>query len=72
MEMELKTSSENYEILKSGSVITFGKNSSINFEINFKEIKFNFNMRLDFIDTEDKKVSINKRVRRRKSNYYRM
>ena len=53
--MNLKISSSNYEVLKSGTIINFEKESSINLKCNFEEINFNFEVEFRFINTESKK-----------------
>ncbi len=60
--MNLKISSSNYEVLKSGTIINFEKESSINLKCNFEEINFNFEVEFRFINTESKKIEAEKKV----------
>ena len=60
--MDLTISSSDYEVLKSGTIINFEKESNINLKCNFAGIRFNFEVEFRFINTESKKIEAEKRV----------
>ena len=62
MKMDLTINSDNYKILKSGTVMCFSKDSSINLICSFKEINFSFEVEFDFLDTETKEISMQKKI----------
>lgn len=62
MEMDLSINSDNYKILKSGTAMSFNKDSSINFACDFKEINFRFEIEFNFLDTETKELGIEKKI----------
>ena len=59
--MDLTISSSNYEVLKSGTIINFEKESSINLKCNFENNNFSFEVEFKFINTDDKKIETEKK-----------
>lgn len=62
MEMGLKISSDNYNVLQTGTVMSFYKDSPINLFCKFTEVDFGFEVEFSFIDTDTNEIGLEKRV----------
>ena len=61
--MNIKIFSEEKEIVDSGSVILFDKNSDLKFDIKSTEYNFNFTLKFNFIDNGDEVTKGESRIK---------